>query len=139
MTIQDRAKTMTEPLAVLDRNHLKMMTGGDADLAAEVIEIFRHQADIWGRLLSAREAPEAWADAAHSLKGAALGIGALKLAKTCAQAETLGRSGEVSAAQAAVMLEEVRADLGEALEEAARAAHELAVSAGFSASNASNS
>lgn len=130
---------MSESLPILDHAHLKAMTSGDAALAAEVIGIFRHQADVWGRMLSAREPAETWADAAHSLKGAALGIGALRLARHCEQTERLGRSGTASPTEAAVALEAVRAELGIALEVAAKVAHELAGSAGFSASNASNS
>lgn len=131
--------TATDTLPVLDRDHLSTMTGGDNDLAVEVIEIFRHQSDIWGRMLSAREPAETWADAAHTLKGAALGIGAIKLAKLCGQAETLGRSGDVSPARASVMLEDVRAALAAANDAAAKAAHQLAVSSDIKASNASNS
>lgn len=126
-------------LPVLDRAHLSAMTSGDAELAAEVIGIFRQQAEVWGRMLSAREPHSTWADAAHSLKGAALGIGAIRLARACTRAETLGRSGTATPAQAAVALDDVRASLGETLEAAAVAAHELAGSTGFSASNASNS
>jgi len=129
----------THALPVLDRDHLSSMTGGDPGLQAEVIEIFRHQADIWGRMLSARQAPSAWADAAHTIKGAALGIGAIRLARACARAERLGRSGDPGLAEAALALDEVRAALGEALEAAAGAAHELAVSATFRESKASNS
>lgn len=124
---------------ILDTDHLDMMTGADADLAAEVVGIFQHQAEVWGRMLSAGEPPETWADAAHTIKGAALGVGAKRLAEACAQAETLGRSGEVSRAQAALVLADVREQLNLALEAAARRTHELAGSAGFSASKASNS
>ena len=124
---------------VLDRAHLDMMTGGDNELAAEVIEIFRHQAEIWSRMLSASEPAATWADAAHTIKGAALGVGATRLAEACAHAETLGRAGNVSKAEAALVLGDVREQLNLALEAAARRAHELAGSAGFSASNASNS
>ncbi|MCI4645272.1 MAG: Hpt domain-containing protein [Hyphomonadaceae bacterium] len=126
-------------LPVLDLDHLSRMTGGDEELAAEVIGIFQEQAALWGRLLSAQEPAEIWADAAHTIKGAALGIGAIRLARYCERAENLGRSKEVSPAQSAVALDDVRAALGEALEAAAAAAHKFAVSAGFSASNASNS
>ncbi|MEM6499567.1 MAG: Hpt domain-containing protein [Pseudomonadota bacterium] len=133
---------MTTPpgtLAVLDRDHLRAMTSGDIGLAREVLAIFREQADSWGRLLTAREAPTVWADAAHSIKGAALGIGALKLARACEVAEHLGRHGDPSAAEAAVAVDNVRETLLEALEVAARADHELAGSEGFKASNAPNS
>ena len=48
---------MTETFALLDREHLKAMTGGDNDLAVEVIEIFRHQAEIWSRMLDPHAEP----------------------------------------------------------------------------------
>ena len=126
-------------LAVLDRDHLMKMTSGDISLALEVLSIFRQQADSWGRLLTAREEPAVWADAAHSIKGAALGIGALRLARACEVAEQLGRHGDPSPAESAVAVDDVRAALTQALEAAARTDHELAGSEAFSASNASNS
>ena len=87
--------TAPAPLALLDRDHLNAMTGGDQSLAIEVIEIFRHQAEIWSRLLDPMADASQWADAAHTLKGASLGIGALRLASICEKAERLGR-GEAS-------------------------------------------
>ena len=131
--------SQTSNLAVLDLDHLSKMTMGDEGLAAEIIAIFQEQAAIWGRLLSAKEPAGTWADAAHTLKGSALGIGAIRLARYCERAETLGRSGTATPAQAAVALDDVRAALGEALEAAAAAAHKFAVSSDLSASNASNS
>lgn len=127
------------PLPVLDRDHLMAMTSGDISLAREVLSLFRGQADTWGRLLSAREAPSAWADAAHSIKGAALGVGALKLARACEVAEQLGRHGDPSPAEAAVAVDDVREALMAAMEAVAQVDHDLAGSEGFSASNASNS
>ena len=62
--------TAPAPLALLDRDHLNAMTGGDQSLAIEVIEIFRHQAEIWSRLLDPMADASQWADAAHTLKGA---------------------------------------------------------------------
>ena len=56
---------MTTPLALLDRNHLMAMTGGDKALALEVIDIFREQAAIWSRLMDPHADPKQWADAAH--------------------------------------------------------------------------
>ena len=35
----------------IDIDHLLTMTGGDADLADEVLDIFRNQAEMWGRML----------------------------------------------------------------------------------------
>lgn len=119
--------TAPAPLALLDRDHLKAMTGGDQSLAVEVIEIFRHQAEIWSRLLDPMADASQWADAAHTLKGASLGIGALRLASICEKAERLGR-GEATPSRtaAAVMLGDVKDILGDTLEAVARAAYELA-------------
>ncbi|MEM8615622.1 MAG: hypothetical protein AAGF20_01680 [Pseudomonadota bacterium] len=60
----------------LDIDHLLDMAGGDPELADEVLDIFRNQATTWGRLLDAAGPQSQWADAAHTLKGAALSIGA---------------------------------------------------------------
>jgi HPt (histidine-containing phosphotransfer) domain-containing protein len=111
----------------MDLDHLSAMTGGDAALGIEVIEIFQHQAQLWSRLLDPRLPARDWSDAAHTIKGASLGIGALKLAAACERAEKAGRSDTPpSAAHAAVLLGDVKDALGEAIEAAARAAHGLA-------------
>ncbi len=129
---------MSEPrpaLPVLDLDHLSAMTGGDTALGIEVIEIFQHQAQLWSRLLDPRLPARDWSDAAHTLKGASLGIGALKLAAACERAEKVGRSEDVPRpAHAAVLLSEIKDALGEALEAAARAAYALASASRRSAS-----
>ncbi|MEH6410223.1 MAG: Hpt domain-containing protein [Hyphomonas sp.] len=123
------------PLALLDRDHLTAMTGGDTSLAVEVIDIFRHQAEIWSRLLDPRADASQWADAAHTLKGASLGIGAVRLASVCGRAERLGRAETPpSVTAAAVMLGDVKDTLGDTLEAVARLAHELASSGATRAS-----
>tara|TARA_R110000850_G_scaffold49911_2_gene122888 strand:+ start:10461 stop:10853 length:393 start_codon:yes stop_codon:yes gene_type:complete len=117
------------PLALLDRDHLKAMTGGDTSLAIEVIDIFRQQAEIWSRLLDPRADASQWADAAHTLKGASLGIGAVRLAAVCGRAERLGRADTPpSVTAAAVMLGDIKDTLGDTLEAVAKAAYELASS-----------
>ena len=131
--------TQRPTLSVLDRDHLMAMTSGDMSLAREVLSLFTGQTESWGRLLSARQAPSAWADAAHSIKGAALGVGALRLARACEVAEQLGRHGDPTPTEAAVAINDVREEMLAAVEAAARVDHELAGSEGFSASNASNS
>lgn len=114
-------------LPVLDLAHLSAMAGGDRELSLEVIEIFREQAQLWSRLLDPRSEASQWADAAHTLKGASLGIGALKLAAICERAEKAGRSdAPPSPAHAAVLLNDIKDALGETLEAAARAAYDLA-------------
>lgn len=115
------------PLPVLDLDHLSAMTGADNALSLEVIEIFREQAQLWSRLLDPRAEASQWADAAHTLKGASLSLGALKLAAACERAETAGRSeAPPSPAHASVLLGDVKDALGETLEAAARAAYALA-------------
>lgn len=122
-------------LPVLDLAHLSAMTGGDRELSLEVIGIFREQAELWSRLLDPMNPAETWSDAAHTLKGASLGIGALKLAAACERAEKAGRSGTPPGRTlAAVLLGEIKDALGEAKEAAARAAYDLAASGSRSAS-----
>lgn len=118
---------MTDELALLDRAHLSAMTGGDTDLSIEVIGIFREQAEMWSRMLDPKAEPRQWADAAHTLKGSSLSIGAIRLAAKCERAEKAGRADEApSVTAAAVLLGEVRDVLNQTLEEAAKAVHELA-------------
>ena len=126
MTAQAPLPNADTNLPLIDRNHLSTMTGGDAELAQEIIEIFREQADIWARMLDPSAPPQHWADAAHSLKGAALSLGASDLASVCATAETLGRREPApSKPEAAVALSDIKDALGSALEAAAHLGHEI--------------
>ena len=110
----------------IDTEHLLNMTGGDADLADEVLDIFRNQSETWGRLLSANLPQKEWADAAHTLKGAALSIGALEFADSCAAVETKGRGEEtVTQLHAATILSALKDELGQVIEACALASYEL--------------
>lgn len=122
----------------IDLDHLLSMTGQDPELAEEVLEIFREQSGMWARMLDPKLAPQEWADAAHTIKGSALSVGAKELARVCLKAETLGRSGDVSRVQAAVALSDVKSELSFALEAVARASHALS-KPGLRASNEANS
>jgi hypothetical protein len=141
MTNADAPDTRTPP--VVDLAHLRMMTMEDVSLAREVIAIFRNQADMWGRLLWPNVSPEVWADAAHTIKGAAAGLGAERLKLACAHAEMLGRAANVSPVAASVALQDVREQLDATLTVFGRIDYELAVSGDFSValrrSHASNS
>lgn len=131
MTDSDRA------LPVLAPDQLALMTGSDAPLALEVIDIFREQTKIWSRMLDADLPPSQWADAAHSLKGSAVSVGALRLADVCSKAEKLGRNAEnapISRPKAAIVLSDIKDQLGPALEAAAQLAHQLSLSGRFSLS-----
>ncbi|MCW5724188.1 MAG: Hpt domain-containing protein [Maricaulaceae bacterium] len=76
--------------AILDRTHLARYTGGDAALEAELLALLKQSA---ARSLAAMEhaaSDQAWRDAAHTLKGAARGVGAFALAEACERAEEAG-------------------------------------------------
>lgn len=76
---------MTAP--VLDRDHLTRYTAGDAALEAELFGLLSDQIDACITRLRAATAATGWKDAAHTLKGAARGVGAMALGEACAQAE----------------------------------------------------
>lgn len=133
----DLPSNMPDDLPVLDPSQLAVMTGEDIDLAIEVIDIFRQQTVLWSRMLNAQLPPEQWADAAHSLKGTALSVGAMRLANVCSLAEKLGRRHHqepVSLTQAAISLSDVKDQIGPAIEASAKLAHALSLSGRFSVS-----
>ncbi|MEM1148373.1 MAG: Hpt domain-containing protein [Pseudomonadota bacterium] len=123
----------------IDLDHLLSMTGGDVDLADEVLDIFRNQADTWGRMLSPDLPQAEWADAAHALKGAALSIGASAFGEACAVVEQKGRGDAlVSRIEAATLLSALKDGLNLTIEACARASYDLS-KPGLRRSNASNS
>lgn len=108
----------------VDFGHLERYAAGDQALVDEVLALFREQAAVWVRLLDPAGPAEAWRDAAHTLKGAALGVGAFELAKACEAAETA--SGP-DAADKLTLLDRVRTALDAALCDIAAYAHERAL------------
>jgi HPt (histidine-containing phosphotransfer) domain-containing protein len=80
------------PERAIDFAHLDKYTGGDARLNAEIFQLFaQHCAETLRVLDTMLDTPErkAWREAAHSLKGAALGIGAFDLAHIAGEAESI--------------------------------------------------
>ena len=71
----------------VDFAHLERYAAGDAALIEEVLGLFRQQAELWLPLLDPAGPDQTWRDAAHSLKGTALGVGAFELAQACGVAE----------------------------------------------------
>lgn len=108
----------------VDFDHLETYAGGDALVIEEVLGLFREQAALWLRLLDPAAEAGAWRDAAHTLKGAALGIGANALAEACKAAE-FEASGE--AGLRARLLDKVRDALDLALADIAAYQHEAAL------------
>ncbi len=72
----------------VDFDYLEGFCAGDTALVDEVLGLFVEQAELWGRLLDPAGDAAAWRDAAHSLKGSALGVGAGEVAGVCAEAES---------------------------------------------------
>ena len=93
----------------LDRAHFDHMTGGDAALQAEILDLFKGQAASWSEALASNDN---WRSAAHTIKGSARGIGFWQLADACAAAEQAA-PGDLNAA-----LGRVREALTCALDEA---------------------
>lgn len=122
----------------IDISHLMSMTGGDVELADEVLDIFRGQSATWGRMLDADLPQAQWADAAHTLKGASLSIGAGAFADQCAEVEALGRGEFVSRIVAATHLATLKEGLAEVLDACARASYQLS-KPGLRLSKAENS
>lgn len=76
----------------IDLAHLARYTGGDRQLNADVFRLFlEHCAKACSTLRTSLDAAhsKAWREAAHGLKGAALGIGAFELADAAGAAEDM--------------------------------------------------
>lgn len=101
----------------VDFTVLERMTDGDAGVSEEVLGLFVQQASMWAPLLDVRD--EGWRDAAHTVRGAAAGIGANGLAEACAAAEAAQK------AEASSLLDRVRDALDAALADVAAYRHEL--------------
>ena len=87
----------------VDFAYLEDFTAGDRQVIGEVLAIFLQQAEGW--TVSLRAADPGWRDVVHTIKGAARGIGANRLAETCARAEADGEA----------RLPDVRQAIGEAV------------------------
>ena len=108
----------------VDFAHLDRYAAGDAALVEEVLGLFREQAELWLPLLDPAADGGAWRDAAHSLKGSALGIGARELADRCQVAE---QEPGADLGRRTVMLDHVRTSLDAALADIAAYRHEQAL------------
>lgn len=69
----------------VDLVHLARFTLGNRSLEREVLGLFHTQCEIYLQRLKEAGEDKAWADAAHTIKGSARGIGAWHIA-TCAEA-----------------------------------------------------
>ena len=81
----------------IDLAHLDRYTAGDAALERELLDLFRDNAEAYLAQLATANDDEAWHRAAHTLKGAARGIGAGRIAELAQAAEGLtGARGDAA-------------------------------------------
>ncbi|MFZ2469460.1 MAG: Hpt domain-containing protein [Parvibaculum sedimenti] len=92
----------------LDLAHLAQYTLGNRDLEAELLGLFRAQAQLYLDRLSDATDDKEWRDAAHSLKGSARGLGAFALGDIAEEAERLADQ-----TARASMIEHLRAAVAE--------------------------
>jgi HPt (histidine-containing phosphotransfer) domain-containing protein len=79
---------------VFDPGQFSTMTGGDADLQREIVDLFRGQVPGWRARLMQDDAQDR-ADAAHTIKGSARAMGLFVLAAACEAAEALPEREQV--------------------------------------------
>lgn len=111
----------------IDRAHLDRMTGGDSELALEVLGLVREQASMWQRLLSPDTETDDWAVAVHTIKGSARGIGAWELGELCGAAEEAARSGPMTRDDKRSRGDAILAELDRVTGEMARIEHQIAL------------
>jgi HPt (histidine-containing phosphotransfer) domain-containing protein len=108
----------------VDFKYLEGYAAGDQVVVDEVLALFREQASMWLRLLDPKAEDSAWRDAAHTLKGSALGVGAHDLAEACAAAE---RAVDAPLAERTIRLDRMRDALDLVLADIAAYEHEQAL------------
>lgn len=85
--VSSRAKPLRK--SPLDREHLARYSCGNRALEAEVLELFAEHAPIYLGELRSAMTEKAWRQAAHTLKGSARAVGALRVADRAEWAEAL--------------------------------------------------
>lgn len=95
--------TSISPDTAINFSHLRQYVGDDLALTAEVFGMFKHQTEMWGKMLTAEADDEMWSSVTHSLKGSARAVGACGLANACENAESLtGEAATIIARTVAV-------------------------------------
>lgn len=103
---------MTAPI---DLDHLDRYVFGDAALLAEILGIFKEQASGLSERMSPAMAEDDWRLAAHTLKGAARGVGAWALGEAAERAEKAAPNERAAALAVIVDLAARAADYADRL------------------------
>ncbi len=83
----------------IDFDHLNRFVHGDVPLTKELFGLFKHQVEMWSRVLDAKADDETWVSVVHTLKGSANAVGATALAARCDRAEGLVGDKKTSGAR----------------------------------------
>ncbi|WP_300532184.1 Hpt domain-containing protein [Maricaulis sp.] len=83
------AELKSEGVPFFDRAHLTQYTGEDEALQRELLALMLDQAQRCTNMMAAARERSEWRTAAHTLKGAARGVGAFALGQMCDEAEEL--------------------------------------------------
>jgi hypothetical protein len=83
----------------VDFGYLESFLGGDRAVMREILGLFREQAETWSKGLE--ESNPDWRAVAHTVKGAARGVGANQLGDACQTAE-FGTPANLPAVRAAL-------------------------------------
>ncbi|MGD9802750.1 MAG: Hpt domain-containing protein [Hyphomicrobiaceae bacterium] len=115
MATSAAASAATEAIGVVpavDHAHLARYTFGNKALEVEVLNLFADQAPLYLTNLRDARSEKDWRDAAHTLKGSARAVGAMRVAELAERAEALRSSADMAARAMAIDA------LAEALDEA---------------------
>lgn len=85
----DEAHGAADSAQPIDIAHLQRYTLADRELEAELLSLFQVQAHQYLALLHAAPNLNAWREAAHTLKGSAMAVGAFSVAEAARRAEQL--------------------------------------------------
>ena len=80
---------MIQSNTLIDCDHLEKYVVGDSALRDEILSIFVDQAQMLIEKFSVDQTDEGWRSTAHTLKGAARGVGAWDVGALCEEAEAL--------------------------------------------------
>jgi HPt (histidine-containing phosphotransfer) domain-containing protein len=80
--------------AVIDRVFLSRCTQGNEALAREVLQLFAHHVPHYVQQLRTAQSCQSWLEAAHTIKGSALAVGACRLARLAALAQHIDIAAE---------------------------------------------
>ena len=93
----------------IDLEHLAKYTGGEKDLNGEILRLFDSQISSMVTELNsliATEDSKRWREIAHTIKGAARGVGAFEMGEAAAKAEPVNPANSAEARAAMQKLEQ---------------------------------